>query len=55
MKKVPLKLKQKFYEAIVKPAITYESEYWAFNKKKELKIKVAEIKNTKIAVYGDKV
>lgn len=42
-KKVPLKVKGKFCKTVVRLAMMYESEFWAINKKIELKIKFAEI------------
>ena len=43
-KKVPLKLKGKFYRAAIRPAMLYGSECWAVKKAHERKLKAAEMR-----------
>ncbi|MED6123750.1 hypothetical protein PIB30_118080 [Stylosanthes scabra] len=43
-KKVPLKLKGKFYRTTIRPAILYGTEYWAAKGEHEHKLSVAEMK-----------
>src|SRR6185369_13194319 len=43
-RKVPMKLKGKFYAAAVRPAMKYSSECWAIKKKQIQKLQVAEMK-----------
>lgn len=43
-RKVPMKLKGKFYAAVVRPAMKYSSECWAIKKKQVQKLQVAEMR-----------
>ena len=43
-KKVPLKLKGKFYRTAVRPAMLYGTECWAVKSQHESKVSVAEMK-----------
>ncbi|KAL6508390.1 hypothetical protein OROHE_021932 [Orobanche hederae] len=43
-KKVPLKLKGKFYRSAIRPAMLYGSECWAMKKSLEIKLEVAEMR-----------
>ncbi|KAL6572318.1 hypothetical protein OROMI_013276 [Orobanche minor] len=43
-KKVPLKLKGKFYRAAIRPAMLYGSECWAMKKSLESKLEAAEMR-----------
>ncbi|KAL6574232.1 hypothetical protein OROHE_001136 [Orobanche hederae] len=43
-KKVPLKLKGKFYRSAITPAMLYGSECWAMKKSLESKLEVAEMR-----------
>lgn len=43
-KKVPLKLKGKFYKTVVRPALLYGAECWPTTKAQEQKLKVAEMR-----------
>ena len=43
-RKVPMKLKGKFYAAVVRPAMKYLSECWAIKKKQAQKLQVAEMR-----------
>ena len=43
-KKVPLKLKGKFYRPVVRPAMLYGTECWAVKSQHESKISVAEMR-----------
>ena len=43
-KRVPLKLKGKYYSTVVRPAVTYSSECWALKRSLEQKLSVAEMK-----------
>ncbi|KAL6580696.1 hypothetical protein OROMI_006619 [Orobanche minor] len=43
-KKVPLKLKGKFYRSAIRPAMLYGSECWAMKKSLESKLEVAEMR-----------
>src|SRR5215469_4931404 len=42
-KRVPLKVKGKFYATVVRPAMTYVSECWALRKDQERRLQVAEM------------
>ncbi len=43
-KKVPLKLKGKFYSVVVRPTLLYGTEYWPLTKAQEQKMMVAEMR-----------
>ena len=43
-RKIPLRLKGKFYRIAIKPAMLYEAEGWPVQKQHEHKIKVAEMR-----------
>ncbi|KAL6536433.1 hypothetical protein OROGR_013005 [Orobanche gracilis] len=43
-KKIPLKLKGKFYRAAIRPAMLYGSECWAMKKSLESKLEAAEMR-----------
>src|SRR5215469_9296172 len=43
-KRVPLKVKGKFYATVVRPAMTYASECWALRKDQERRLQVAEMR-----------
>ena len=43
-KKVPLKLKGKFYRTAVRPAMLFGTEYWAVKSQHESKVSVAEMR-----------
>src|SRR5215469_6558548 len=43
-KKVPLKVKGKFYATVVRPSMTYASECWALRKDQERRLQVAEMR-----------
>ena len=43
-RRVPLRLKGKYYSTVVRPAINYSSERWAVKKTHEQKLRVAEMK-----------
>ena len=43
-KRVPLKLKGKYYSTVVRPAMIYSSECWALKRRQERKLSVAEMK-----------
>ena len=43
-KKVPIKLKDKVYKTVIKPTMTYGAECWAFRKKDENRLHVAEMR-----------
>src|SRR5215469_6390360 len=43
-KRVPLKVKGKFYATVVRPAMTYASECWALRKDQERRSQVAEMR-----------
>ena len=40
---VPLKLKSKFYQTIIVPALLYGSKYWTFEKDNSRKMRAAEM------------
>ena len=42
-KRIPMRLKGKFYKSVVRPAMLYGSECWAVDKKIEQKMSVAEM------------
>ena len=42
-RKMPVKLKDKVFKTIIRPAITYGSECWAVKKKDENKLNSAEM------------
>lgn len=39
-----LKVKEKLFKTVIKPEMTYESEFFANNEKKKIKIKVVEMR-----------
>jgi hypothetical protein len=43
-RRVPMKLKGKFYATVVRPVMLYASECWALKKREEQKIQVAEMR-----------
>ena len=43
-KNVPIKLKDKVYKTVIKPAMTYGAECWAVRKKDENRLQVAEMR-----------
>ena len=43
-KKVPIKLKDKVYETVIKPTMAYGAECWAVRKKDENRLHVAEMR-----------
>ena len=43
-KKVPIKLKDKVYKTVIKPTMTHGAECWAFRKKDENRLHVAEMR-----------
>ena len=43
-RKMPVKLKDKVYKTIIRPAMTYGSEYWAVKKKDENKLNSVEMR-----------
>ena len=43
-KKVPAKLKGKFYKVVVRPTLLYDSKCWPITKAQEQKLSVAEIR-----------
>ena len=43
-RRVPLRLKGKYYSTVVRPAMTYSSECWAVKKTHEQKLRAAEMK-----------
>ena len=43
-RRVPMKLKGKFYGTVVRPVLCYGSECWALNKVQEQKLHVAEMR-----------
>ncbi len=43
-RKIPNKLKVKFYRTVIRPAMLYGSEYWALKKSYVSKIRVAEMR-----------
>ena len=43
-KKVPIKLKDKVYNTVIKPTMTYGAECWAVRKKEENRLHVAEMR-----------
>ena len=47
-RRVPLRLKGKYYSTVVRPAMTYSSECWAVKKTHEQKLRVAEMKMLRI-------
>ena len=47
---VPLKLKGKVYATLVRPVMTYGSEYWASRKDQEKRLKVAEMRMLRMAM-----
>lgn len=47
-KKVPLKVKGKFHNTVVRLATMYGSVCWMTNKKNEIKLKVAEMRKLRL-------
>ena len=43
-KKVPLKLKGKFYQTVVRPTLLYGTECWAVKSQHETQVSVAEMR-----------
>ena len=41
-KRIPIRLKGKFYKAVVRPAMMYGTECWAVDRKIEQRMSVAE-------------
>ena len=52
-RKMPVKLKDKVYKTIIRPAMTYGSECWAVNKKDENKLNSAEMRMSKFSRNED--
>ena len=50
-KRVPLKLKGKYYSTVVRPAMIYSSECWTLKRSQERKLSVAEMKMLRM-MYG---
>ena len=43
-RKIPVKLKDKVFKTIIRPAMTYGSDFWAVEKKDENKLNSAEMR-----------